>query len=98
MDIYNSFANINKPISDFLKNPLNELDRVEKHLSKSLSELNEFHKQLSSKNEPSVDETEKMIADSKVESNMDLNAEKVVSDNNQNQEISLLDSLNLNKN
>jgi hypothetical protein len=93
LDIYNSFANINKPISDFLRNPLNELDKIERHLSKSLSELNEFHKQLSSKNEAStLDESEKMITDSKEES-----IEKMVPDNNENPEISLLDSLNLNK-
>ncbi|CAF0934990.1 unnamed protein product [Brachionus calyciflorus] len=44
LDMYNSLL-IN-PNNDLLENQLNELDNLEKHLSKSLSELNELQRKL----------------------------------------------------
>lgn len=50
MGIYNEFSNVpaTNRVHDLLNDPLNELDKIEKHLSKSLSELNELHRKLCS--------------------------------------------------
>lgn len=49
LDIYNNLANISSnPIheEDFTQDPFNELENIEKRLSKSLCELNELHRKL----------------------------------------------------
>lgn len=46
LNIYSSFSNVTNPLGEMLKDPLHELDLLEKNLSKSLSELNEIHQQI----------------------------------------------------
>ena len=49
LDIYNSFANLNVKLNETLcveDDPLNEFDKIQKTLSKSVCELNQLHKSI----------------------------------------------------
>ena len=76
LDIYNSFANLNSPLNEMLyveDDPLNELDRIETHLSKSVSELNQMQKSVDTEKPGEVETVELYYHDLGNSNNIHLN-------------------------